>query len=438
MRPKKLTMPVEPPEDLSAERGLLSCCLAGGYSEALKLGADKDWFADPRHKSIWAAFGWVVSDGGQVDAAAVARQVEYESDYVDDLAKNPPSLSNLAYFANKTHEAFIRRRVFERHFEAITAVHKQQDVEKLLESLQETLWETTRGMTGETNQKDAQRAFLEHLEEAYPKGLPDHSIKTGIYSLDDKLGGLLPGAVYILSGRPGGGKSAFAMFASIAAAKQGKRVAFWSLEMLYTSIAERAAAILSGEDVRHYLKTGQGNVKRIALAAKEFCELPIHIEDSPGLTIDQLKSQARRFREEKKVDLFVIDYLTLLRTTGRFENRVNEVGAMTRAIKVIALECQVPVLLLAQMNRDIEKRESQVPRLSDLRDSGSCEQDADAVMFLTPDSKEGEPDNGLVNLWIRKNRNGIPEAKVALEYTRYSSTFKGVETGPVLVDKLAS
>jgi len=126
----------------------------------------------------------------------------------------------------------------------------------------------------------------------------------------------------------------------------------------------------------------------------------------------------------------------LLRSGGRYENRVNEVGAMTRTIKIIALECGVPVLLLAQMNREFDKRESSIPRLSDLRDSGTAEQDADSVGFLVPNTKEDEPDDGIVNFYIRKNRNGIQEAKVSLEYTRWNSRFTGVEGPPVLENKL--
>lgn len=432
----KISIEYDIPEDLNAEKGLLSCVLLGAFSEAEELGVSSEWFSDMRHQQIWVACESIIKDGGQIDQVTVSRQSVKNALYIDDLIEHSPSASNLSYYSKQAYAAYIRRKVFLKHYAAIEESKIEQDPEKLLQRLQDDLWQTTRGMTAEKDQRAAQKGFIEVLESAVDGGVPDLSIKSGIYGLDQKLGGFLPGAVYIISGRPGGGKSAFSMYLAIQAAKQGKRVALWSLEMLYNSIAERAVAILSGEDVRHYLKTGHGDKGKIARATKEFFELPIHIEDTPAITVDQLRSQARRFVQDKGVDMLIIDYLTLLRSGGRYENRVNEVGAMTRTIKIIALECGVPVLLLAQMNREFDKRESSIPRLSDLRDSGTAEQDADSVGFLVPNTKEDEPDDGIVNFYIRKNRNGIQEAKVSLEYTRWNSRFTGVEGPPVLENKL--
>lgn len=431
-----ITIDYDVPEDILAEKGLLGCVLLGAFTEAKELGISEDWFADPRNRSVWIACESVVRAGGSIDQFTVSRQVMSEALYIDDLIRESSTASNLSYYAEQAYAVYVRRQVFMKHYKALTAAQEEEDPEKLLQGLQDALWETTKGMTTEKDQKEAQRGFMDVLESAKDGGVPDLSIKSGIYGLDDKLGGFLPGAVYIISGRPGGGKSAFSMFLAIQAAKQGKKVAIWSLEMLYNSIAERAVAIMSGEDVRHYLKTGMGDKNKLAKATKDFFELPIHIEDTPAITVDQLRSQARRFVQDKGVDMLVIDYLTLIRSGGRYENRVNEIGAITRTIKVMALECQVPVILLAQMNREIEKREKQIPRMSDLRDSGTAEQDADSVAFLMKNTSDEEPDDGIVNLWIRKNRNGVQEAKVSLEYTRWNSRFKGVEEGPILVNSI--
>ena len=226
----------------------------------------------------------------------------------------------------------------------------------------------------------------------------------------------------ILAARPGRGKTSLALQIALEVAQRGDHVHLWSYEMPYNQLATKAITYMSGEDVAHYLETGLGNQNRILLATDRFFKLPLTIVDRTDTTIHDIRSAALRSAKENNSKLFVIDYLQLIPSGRRIDNRVQEIGMISRELKKTFMITGVPGLVLAQMNRSIEGRES-LPRLSDLRESGSLEQDSDTVSFLhdNPDDKTDD-----TTLLIRKNRHGAT-GKVAMVWTKWMGKFECVE-----------
>jgi len=171
-----ITIDYDVPEDILAEKGLLGCVLLGAFTEAKELGISEDWFADPRNRSVWLACESVVKAGGTVDQFTVSRQLMSEALYIDDLIRESSTASNLSYYAEQAYAVYVRRQVFLKHYNALTAAQEEEDPEKLLQGLQDALWETTKGMTTEKDQKEAQRGFMDLLESAKDGGVPDLSI----------------------------------------------------------------------------------------------------------------------------------------------------------------------------------------------------------------------------------------------------------------------
>ena len=217
-------------------------------------------------------------------------------------------------------------------------------------------------------------------------------LDTGLIDLNSKLGGLHPTDLLILAGRPGMGKTALATNIAFNAAsklqdsKKKSTVAFFSLEM---SAEQLAGRILSEQSEIPSDQIRRGDIKqedfdRLAFAAQELNALPLYIDDTPALTVSALRTRARRLKRQKKLHLIVVDYLQLLQGSGggRNDNRVQEISEITRGLKTLAKELDVPVLALSQLSRQVENRDDKRPQLSDLRESGSIEQDADVVMFI--------------------------------------------------------
>lgn len=250
-----------------------------------------------------------------------------------------------------------------------------------------------------------------------PSGLPD---------LDIKLGNFQPGALYILAARPSLGKTSLALTVALNAAKSRKRVAFFSLEMPTLRITNRLLAQQSGLDVQllDTGKVGADDWPKLTAAVETLEPLSLFIDDTPAITPLQLKAKLRRLHlAAGKPDLVILDYLQLMRAGVRTENRTQEVGHISRALKALSKDLSVPILAAAQLNRDVEKRASSRPQLSDLRESGDLEQDADVVMFLhKPDETTL---NGLqpMELSIAKHRNG-PVGNIACLFRKSTTKFE--------------
>ena len=252
-------------------------------------------------------------------------------------------------------------------------------------------------------------------------------VPSGLTDLDHRLGNFQPGALYVLAARPGQGKTSLMLTAALNAARAGKRVAVFSLEMPILRLTNRLLAQQSGLDVQMLDtgKVGEGDWPRLTDAVEKLEHLPIYLDDTPAITPLQLKAKLRRLHlSAGKIDLALVDYLQLMQAGVKTENRTQEVGYISRSLKALSKELNVPILAAAQLNRDVEKRASTRPQLSDLRESGDIEADADVVMFLhQPEQAPAGQDYQPTEIFVAKHRNG-PIGSVPTMFRKSTTRFE--------------
>jgi replicative DNA helicase len=295
---------------------------------------------------------------------------------------------------------------------------------------------------------EATKEALEMAERALNSGGHLSGFTTGLESLNSKIGGLHKSDLVIVAGRPGMGKSSLATNIAFAAAQRllrdredgiepaksaGTAVALFSLEMSADQLATRILAEQSGissENLRMG-RISQQEFRQLARAAAELQSLPLYLDDTPGLTIAALRTRARRLKRQKGIGMVIVDYLQLLQGTGRSsnDNRVNEISEISRGLKTLAKELDVPVVALSQLSRAVEQREDKRPQLSDLRESGSIEQDADIVLFIYREdyylaAKQPADDHPEIDKWREEMARVYGMAEVIVAKQRHGSTGK--------------
>jgi len=417
----KMMLPVDVPANHEAEQGAIGCIALGAYQDAMEAGVDANCWHNDNARAIWQACGRLDEQGQEINAVNLGNECEGLGMYLFDALEKAPTAINLRYWLPDLLDTAKRRGVFLRYYETMRRI-ADEDVTtaSLIESMEQDFFAATTSHASKKNQKEAWRSLIELLEEAHPNGLKTIGLHTGMGPIDDIIRGFKPGSMNVVAGRPGGGKTAWALQVALNTAIAGEHVVVWSYEMPHAQLGTRLIANHSGEDMGHYLETGVGNLPSIIKAAQACASAPIHIEDRVDLNIAQLRSQARRFAKEMNTKLFVVDYLQLVPPAYRSKDRVREVGEISQHLKKAALETGVPFLVLAQMNRSIEERNGE-PRLSDLRESGSIEQDSDTVSFLHMDENEPE----FLQYLVKKNRHGRT-GKVGLNWTKYNGRFRAV------------
>jgi len=389
------------PNNLEAEQALLGCLMFdAGVFERLPEGLVGSMFYEPFHQRLYDAIRSAIMTGALADPTILSGS--FQSDpafqqygglgYLADLVDRAPPSANAAGYAREVIDLALRRDLIRIGGEiAAQAPDTTSAAADHLTAAEALLFDLA-----ETGSKERPVAtFAEALDDAAEQARAAFArdgrltgITTGLVDLDQKLGGLHPSDLLILAGRPSMGKTALALNIAINAAKSGARVFFPSLEMSKGQLGLRALADfanVSGDRLR------KGMVRRDELSSVEdardhFRSLPIHIDDTGGIHIAKLCARARRQHRKTGLDLIVVDYLQLITTdAGKGGNRVQEVSQITGALKALAKELNVPVLALSQLSRQVEAREDKRPMLSDLRESGSIEQDADVVMFVYRD-----------------------------------------------------
>ncbi len=405
-----------PPHSFEAEMALLGAILANNraYDRVAEF-LRPDHFVDPRHRGIYEAIGRLIEKGAQADA--VTLKGYFESDgtlegvggpgYLARLAASVVSIINSADYGRTIHDRALRRNliaigedVVNRAYEIAIDSSASDQIEMAEQSLYELATEGTYDSDFMPFNK-ALKVALELAEAAHKREGNLAGVATHLTDLDNLLGGLHPSDLLILAGRPGMGKTALATNIAFNAASRyreeasetgerkvadGAVVGFFSLEMSAEQLATRIIAEqtqMSSHDIRQG-RVSNDDFGKLVEVTHQLSHLPLFIDDTAGLTITQLRARARRLKRQHNLSLIVIDYIQLLRPAPgqRFENRVQEISEITRSIKNLAKELNVPVLALSQLSRQVESREDKRPLLSDLRESGSIEQDADVVMFV--------------------------------------------------------
>lgn len=407
---------MELPHDDEAERGVLGCCLLSPLAaeEALSLLSEEDFY-DPSRREVFKAVRDLYAEGKEPDlilASSLLKErgelekLEGGAAFLADLLASSPLPANAREYASLVLSASKLRKVVAlgmRIEQLGLSCHDGR--EACLKAQEEALSLASAGGKGELESVgEAALSLAEGLKGAGPKALP-----TGFKELDGAMQGFLPGQLVIVAGRPGMGKSTLASdFARHACLSSP--VALFSLEMGKEEVAGRILCAQEGlrfESVQRGRLEGQEELEKLQEGLEALSKMPIFIDDSADLGMMELRAKCGRLKRQKGLGLVIVDYLQLLSPSGRAENRQQEISGFSRALKVMAKELEVPVVALSQLNRGPEMREGKRPQLSDLRESGSLEQDADIVMFVTrPEAYDPDDRPGEAELIVAKRRNG--------------------------------
>lgn len=384
------------PNDIESERQVLGCIIASETAFDLVSFLKPEHFFYQAHAEIYAVICRMIEAGKAVNAltlAPFADKIEGLSGqggsrYIVSLAANVASLIDVGNYARAVYTAYTRREIMAAANDIVAQTVIQepgQTPESLLANAEARLGAIQGNQSGEhiaplvAGVREAIRQF-----EAAKKG-ERVGIPTGLQTLDKQFAGFLPGNLYILAGRPGMGKSALALSIGYNVAKMGLGVLFVSLEMSREQLGSRIVADISGVPhdtlARGHFREDQ--FAKITAAELEVGSLPFWIKDSGGRSVSIIRSEARRYVKTQNIGLVIIDYLQLIEAASTYRgNKVAEVSEISAALKAMAKDFKVPVLALSQLSRGVESRDDKRPMLSDLRESGAIEQDADAVMFV--------------------------------------------------------
>lgn len=349
--------------------------------------------------------------------------------YLSSLFNEVPTSLHVEQYARIVEAAALRRRLIHAAGRiAALGYDETLETEKALEDAEQTLFTVAERRTSRDFQKlaDVLRAYWEELLLAADVDRLERGIPTDYKDLDKLLGGLQRSDLVIVAARPSMGKSSFALcLARNAAVRFGAKVGIFSLEMSLAQLAQRLLFSESGVDSARLRQAtlGQTERRKLAEALGVLAGAPIYLDDTPNIALTEMRAKARRLHHEIGLDMLVVDYLQLIQGNGR-ENRVSEISEISRSLKGLARELNVPVVALSQLSRAVESRSPHIPMLSDLRESGSIEQDADVVMFIYREEVyERDTENkGIAEIHVAKHRNG-PTGQVSLLWLEKLTKF---------------
>jgi replicative DNA helicase len=383
---------------------------------------EEDFYRDA-HRKIYQAMVDLSERNHPVDLITLTEEVNRKGSlqevggavYLASLADEVPTAANILYYAKIVKEKSVLRRLIEAATEiARQGYEEPEDAVSFLDRAEQTILEVSRSQQrqGFVPLRAVLQETFQSIEKLYDKQGMLSGVGTGFVDFDHKTSGLQRSDLVILAGRPSMGKTALALnIASHVALKEGLPVAIFSLEMSREQLATRllcAEARVDGSKLRSgYIK--KSDFPKLTKAADVLSRAPIFIDDSPSMHVTEMRGKARQMRREHGVELIIIDYLQLMQGSGRFENRVQEISEISRSLKRLAKELNVPVLALSQLNRGVENRPDKRPMLADLRESGAIEQDADLIAFVYREEfyfRDKPECRGKAELIIGKQRNG--------------------------------
>lgn len=432
-----------PPNDRGAEQALLGCILLDPSGVLPEIGSrikNQEIFWDFRHKEIYDAMVSLFEDSKPVDLISLNDLLTQRGKivqvggvaYLADLPNAAPSAHNATYYLDLIVEKYLRRRVLDLGRSLQKKALEGLNAQEMMDLCEKELTELAREATGEaeTTIVELVRGAIDYFEACWQRGSELLGISTGIHDLNKKTNGLKEAEMFVLAGRPSTGKTSLAMnIAEHVACDLKLPVGVFSLEMTKDALVRRMICTRAHVNERHIMDKSltAGDHKRITNAGTAISKAPLYIDDTPGLNILQVRSRARRMAQRYGIKLLVVDYLQLLQSvTGslRHSNRQQEIADISNGLKSILKELRIPGVILAQLNREIDKDKNRKPRLSDLRESGAIEQDADIVgMLYNTEDYEPNPDIISVNCYIAKQRNG-PTGDVELTFFKSFTKFE--------------
>jgi len=420
-----------PPHSIAAEHAVLGGILLGGANAMDQLEgvvSAEDFYRDD-HRRIFAAAKALHAAGHQsIDVITVAETLEARGDaeatgglaYLGEIANNTPGAHNIAQHAKIVRQKAVLRGLcaIANDLQAAAAAPGLQDPDDIAQQAADAMHRLLDRQDGEpVRLPDVIGETLAEIDARRERGGGYTGLRTGFVALDAITGGLEPGQLVILAARPSVGKSALATNIADHVATAGTPVLFCTLEMSRREVAMRILAARTGVPVSA-MRAGtddQEDWRRLAAAHGQTQRVPLHIDDRGAIGVSYIRAKARRMKREHGLGLIIVDYLQLMKGTG--DNRTQEIGSLSRGLKALAKELQLPIIALAQLNRNVENRQDKRPTLSDLRDSGEIEQDADIVLMLHREQLYSAAPEwiGLVEILVRKQRNG-PIGEVLLSY----------------------
>lgn len=449
MNSDRTTLDRVQPQAIEVEKAVLGAMLLDGssISRVVEVLGGESALYQTAHRKIYAAILALYERGEPADQVTITEELGSRGQledvggpaYIASLAGEMATATNAEFHAKIVLERSLRRRLIDASTQTVSECYEEtEDVQEVIDRAEQRVFsiaenELGKGVMSVESVLPETFAAIERAHE-HPGALT--GVTTGYTDMDEITAGLQPAEMIILAGRPSMGKTSLTLCMARNAAVKGKApVLFFSLEMSVQQLVQKllcAEARVSS----HRLRTGrlsEEEWQRLSAWTGKLAEAPIYIDDTPGISILELRAKARRAKAEYDIGLIVIDYLQLMTTSERTDNREQEIARISRSIKTLAKELSLPIIACAQLSRAVEARTDKRPQLSDLRESGSIEQDADVVMFLyrpevygIPD-EEGNPQEGVAEIILGKQRNG-PTGSVFLHWLGDYGRFEEPET----------
>lgn len=438
----------KPPAVVEVEQNVLGAMLLDNDAipkviEVLK----PEHFFDPKHKMLFSAVIALYDANEPVDTVSLYEELKKEGKvdeaggivYISKLSQDISSAANVDYHARLVLEKWILRQLISTSMEiASSAYEGREDVFDLLDQAESKIFRISEEGTKEsfTSMDKAVKEALELIEAIHSKTLSNVSVPSGFFALDEMLGGFQKSDLIIIAARPSMGKTAFALsFARNAAIDHNVPIAIFSLEMSTIQLATRLISAEARINA-HSVRTGKFKAEdgaKISRTVHKLSKAPIYIDDTPALSVLEMRAKSRRLKSEKNIGMVIVDYLQLMSAGTNVDNREREISIISRSLKALAKEINVPVVALSQLNRAVESTSDKRPMLSHLRESGSIEQDADVVLFLyRPEVygitgyPDGTPTEGVGEVIIGKQRNG-PIGDIKLKFLKDYARFENLD-----------
>lgn len=434
------------PFDGDAEASVLGAILID--NDALVKIADKlavADFYDTRHAYIYEALRKLYEDRKAIDVLTLSNELKAAKHldevggpaYLAELTNFVPTAAHVESYANLVAEKAVRRRIIQLNKDLYAlALDETKKLKELIEIAESELMQVGQGQIRQTvvSIEKILEASFDRLDELHRDKKKIRGVPTGLRDLDDLLAGLQRSDLFILAARPSMGKTALSLNLAHNVAVQAKEpVLIFSLEMSKEQLVDRLLSMESGVDA-WALRTGNltdADFEKIGQAMGTLSEAPIYIDDTPGITISDMRTKARREAHQRPLGLIIVDYLQLMSGGGRYGsdgNRVQEISEISRGLKGVARELNVPLIALSQLSRSVESRPDKKPQLSDLRESGAIEQDADVVAFIYREEYYNpETDRKkITDILVRKHRNG-PTGEVELYFDNEKQKFRSLD-----------
>ncbi len=426
------------PQSIEAERALL-CSLFLDNSrigEVLEIISEDDFF-DEKNSSIFKILKELYADGVPFDFITVTNAIKEKglegkvpNDYVLGLTEFLPAPANTKYYAEIIKKKAILRRLISMSSEIATICYEEpEDIEEVLNIAEKRLFDIVSSKAIRyRSAEELSDDLIEYLESLKNRKTVITGVPSGFKDLDSMTNGFQDGDLIVIAGRPGMGKTSLAVNIALnSSLSYGKKIGIFTLEMSARQLALKMIASLSGVDMRK-LRTGffeGGEWDMVVKSIDKLKNAKIYIDETSLLTSIDIRTKARKLKMEKDIDMLIIDYLQLIEGKSSSVNRTQQISEISRSLKILAKELNIPVIALSQLNRAVESREDKRPTPADLRESGSIEQDADIIMLLYRDEvyNKNTKDSGVAEINIAKQRNG-PQGVVRLQFESRIATFR--------------